>query len=200
MGVHAVSRRAVFLDRDGTIVRAVVREGRPYPPASVTDIEIPADVPDALRRLREAGFALIVVSNQPDVARGRRTRANVEAINAALAATLPIEEFRVCYHDDADRCACRKPKAGLLLQSPVFDVARSVLVGDRWRDIAAGRRAGVKAAILIDSGHAEPCQVEPDVRVGSLAEAADWILNLGLTPVDTLAPATPHGGAASDGR
>jgi D-glycero-D-manno-heptose 1,7-bisphosphate phosphatase len=180
VGVDAVSRPAVFLDRDGTINRAVVREGRAYPPSEVQDIDIPADVPSALRRLGEAGFALIVVTNQPDVARGRQTRAKVEAVNAALGARLPIEEFRVCYHDDDDACACRKPKPGLLLQPPVYDIPRSILIGDRWRDIEAGRRAGVKVTILIDSGHSEPCDVEPDLRVRSLGEAADWILAPGF--------------------
>jgi transaldolase len=171
-----VRRPAIFLDRDGTIVRALVRDGRPYPPAGVEDLDVPADVPSALGRLAQAGFALVVVTNQPDVARGARTRASVEAINAALAARLPIAEFRVCYHDDDDRCACRKPKPGLLLQPPAYDVGRSVLIGDRWRDIEAGRRAGVAATILIDAGHAEPCDAEPDLRVRSLGEAADWIL------------------------
>lgn len=173
-----MSRPAVFLDRDGTINRIVIRDGRAYPPAEVQDMDIPADVPDALRRLGEAGFALVVVTNQPDVARGRQTRANVERINAALAARLPIDQFRVCYHDDDDGCACRKPKPGLLLQPPLYDISRSILIGDRWRDIEAGRRAGVQRTILIDSGHSEPCDIEPDVRLCSLSEAADWILAL----------------------
>jgi D-glycero-D-manno-heptose 1,7-bisphosphate phosphatase len=176
MGVHAVSQAAIFLDRDGIINRAIVRDGRAYPPAGAGDIEVPADVAPALHRLAAAGFALVVVTNQPDVARRRQTRANVEAIHAALAARLPIGEFRVCYHDDADGCACRKPQPGLLLQPPVYDLGRSIMIGDRWRDVEAGRRAGVKATILVDSGHSEPCPVEPDLRVGSLAEAADWIL------------------------
>jgi D-glycero-D-manno-heptose 1,7-bisphosphate phosphatase len=178
VGIGAVSRPAIFLDRDGTINAAVVRGGRAYPPAEVCDMVIPADVPGALQRLADAGFALIVVTNQPDVARGRQTRANVERINAALAARLPIDEFRVCYHDDDDRCGCRKPEPGLLLQAPLYDISHSILIGDRWRDIEAGRRAGVQTTILIDSGHSEPCDLEPDVRVRSLGEAADWILAL----------------------
>jgi D-glycero-D-manno-heptose 1,7-bisphosphate phosphatase len=172
-----VSRPAIFLDRDGTINRAVLREGRTCPPAAVEEIEIPDDVPSALQRLGRAGFALVVVTNQPDVARGRQTRGNVEGINAALAARLPIDEFRVCYHDDDDGCVCRKPEPGLLLQPPEYDIPRSLLIGDRWRDIEAGRRAGVQATILIESGHSEPCNVEPDRRVRSLGEAADWILD-----------------------
>jgi len=171
-----MSGPAVFLDRDGVVNTAFVRMGKPYPPASVSDVEIPADVAPALSRLKAAGYRLIVVTNQPDVALGRQQREVVEAINAALASRLPIDEFRVCYHADRDACGCRKPKAGLLLQAPLSDLAQSVMVGDRWRDIEAGRRARVAAAILIDRGYEEGCAVEPDVRVGSLGEAADWIL------------------------
>jgi D-glycero-D-manno-heptose 1,7-bisphosphate phosphatase len=168
--------RAVFLDRDGVLNKAEVREGKPYPPASAEEMEILPDVPDALGRLKDAGYRLVVVTNQPDVARGTQRRDVVEAINAALAARLPIDEFRVCYHDDRDGCQCRKPRPGLLLQEPAHDLSRSVMVGDRWRDIEAGRRAGVGATVFIDRGYDEPGAVDPHVRVLSLALAADWIL------------------------
>src|ERR1700674_251356 len=103
MGINAVKPPAVFpavfLDRDGVLNRAIVRAGKPYPPASVDETEIPPDVAPALARLRAAGYRLVVVTNQPDVARGHQTRTVVEAINAALSARLPLDEVRVCYHD-----------------------------------------------------------------------------------------------------
>ena len=167
---------AVFLDRDGVINRATIRNGAPHPPAGPDELEIPSDVPAALDRLKAAGLALVVVTNQPDVARGRQTRAIVEALNLTLASRLPLDEVRVCYHDDADDCGCRKPKPGLLLQAPAYDVAQSFMVGDRWRDIEAGQRAGVRATILMDSGHTEPVRSEPGFRAASLSEAAEWIL------------------------
>lgn len=167
---------AVFLDRDGVINAAPVRDGRPFSPASLEEVEVLPDVPGALARLKAAGYRLVVVTNQPDVAAGRQRREVVEAINGALAARLPLDEVRVCYHQDGDGCGCRKPRPGLLLQEPVPDLARSVMVGDRWRDVEAGVRAGVAATILIDRGYAEACPLEPTARVGSLAEAADWIL------------------------
>jgi D-glycero-D-manno-heptose 1,7-bisphosphate phosphatase len=176
MGIDAVTPRAVFLDRDGVINAVVLKDGRPYPPAAVDDVRVLPGVPGALAALKQAGYALIVVTNQPDVARGRQTRATVEAIHARLAETLPIDEFRVCYHDDADRCSCRKPAPGLILQAPVYDVSRSFLVGDRWRDIDAGQRAGCRACILVDAGYAERQADAPDARVASLAEAAAWII------------------------
>lgn len=167
---------AVFLDRDGVINEPVVRDGKPYPPASVADLVIVSDAPDALRRLKAANYRLVVVTNQPDVARGVQRREVVDAINAALMAALPLDEVRVCYHDDRAACACRKPAPGLLLQSPAHDLSRSVMVGDRWRDLEAAARAGVGASVLIDRSYRETLTVEPDVRVRTLGQAADWIL------------------------
>lgn len=176
MGVDSLTRPAVFLDRDGVINRAVIRAGRPHPPQSTAEVEILPGVSEALRRLKEAGFALVVVTNQPDVARGHQRREEVEAIHARLAAALPIDEFRVCYHDDPDDCACRKPRPGLLLQEPKYDLTRSVMVGDRWRDVEAGQRAGVAATVLVDYQYDEAGTAAPDLRIGSLAEAVPWIL------------------------
>jgi D-glycero-D-manno-heptose 1,7-bisphosphate phosphatase len=173
-----MTARAAFLDRDGVLNRTAVRDGKPCPPASARDVEVFPDVADALVRLKTAGYRLIVVTNQPDVARGDQRREVVDAINTALAAQLPLDEVRVCYHDDADRCSCRKPNPGLLLREPLPDLARSVIIGDRWRDIQAGQRAGLRATVLIDRGYHESVVVEPDVRVRSLGEAADWILQL----------------------
>jgi D-glycero-D-manno-heptose 1,7-bisphosphate phosphatase len=172
-----LTQPAVFLDRDGVINRAFVRGGRPYPPSRLEDLEVLPGVPEALSRLKGAGFALVVVTNQPDVARGLQTEQAVRAMHDQLAASLPLDEFRVCCHDDADGCDCRKPKPGLLLRPPAYDLSRSVVVGDRWRDLEAGRRAGCRASILIDHGYAEELTMEPDVRLGSLSEAADWILS-----------------------
>jgi D-glycero-D-manno-heptose 1,7-bisphosphate phosphatase len=167
---------AVFLDRDGVINRAVVRDGKPYPPDTVDELEVLPGVAEALARLKAAGYALVIVTNQPDVARGRQTEETVRAMHDRLAAALPIDEFRVCWHDDADNCDCRKPKPGLLTRAPHYDLGRSIMVGDRWRDIEAGRRAGCLAAILIDYGYHEKLTEEPDARLQSLSEAADWIL------------------------
>ena len=139
-----MTRPAVFLDRDGVINRALVREGKPYPPSSADELEILAGVPEALQRLKAAGYALVVVTNQPDIARGSTSMAAVERINARLRALLPLDEIRMCPHDDADRCVCRKPKPGLLLQEPAHDMPASVMVGDRWRDIEAGQRGRVR--------------------------------------------------------
>lgn len=166
----------VFLDRDGVLNRALVRDGVPHPPASAADLEILPGVTEALERLRRAGYRLVVVTNQPDVARGVTTRGAVESIHERLTQALPIDAIRVCYHDDADGCACRKPKPGMLLAEVDADFGASIMIGDRWRDIEAGRAAGC-ATVLVDWGLAEPLRHEPDARVGTLSEAADWILS-----------------------
>src|SRR4051812_20392897 len=108
--------RAVFLDRDGVVNSVILRQGKPHPPDTLEQLAILPDAQAALRDLKRLGFLLLVVTNQPDVARGAQQRSVVEEMHAALQAALPIDDFFVCYHDDADACSCRKPKPGLLLQ------------------------------------------------------------------------------------
>lgn len=175
-----MSRRAAFLDRDGVLNRAPVKDGRPTSPATLAGLEVLPDVPEALRALKAAGLLLIAVTNQPDVARGRQRREVADAINAALCAALPLDDLLACFHDDADDCDCRKPRPGLLTRAAArhgIDLATSYMIGDRWRDVEAGRRAGC-TAILIERGYAErgPGGPGPHRTVRSLAEAAEWIL------------------------
>ena len=171
-------RRAVFLDRDGVINEAVVRRGKPYAPASPAETRIVVDASQALGLLKKAGFQLAVISNQPDVARGTQTREAVEAINAVLARQLPLDWFEICYHDDADGCECRKPKPGLIYRSAKalsVDPAAGFVIGDRWRDIDAGRTAGCRT-VWIDRGYEEKQPTGYDFRASSLFDAVEWIL------------------------
>jgi D-glycero-D-manno-heptose 1,7-bisphosphate phosphatase len=180
MQPRAEGGRAVFLDRDGVINGVVLRAGRPHPPASLAELVILPGVPQALALLKAAGYVLVVVSNQPDVARGVTTLAEVEALHEVLRGRLPLDAILTCVHDDADRCACRKPAPGLILAAArrlSLCCAESHLVGDRWRDIEAGRRAGCRT-FFIDAGYAEPKPPHPDHTVGSLLEAARIILAL----------------------
>jgi D-sedoheptulose 7-phosphate isomerase len=171
--------RAVFLDRDGVLNRVVIRDGKPYPPASVAELDIAAGAENALRELKAQGFKLLVVTNQPDLAKGLATPEDVDAINRKLAAALPVDEFFVCPHGDGDDCDCRKPKAGLLLQGARkhhIDLSLSFMIGDRWRDVEAGQNAGCRT-VLIDQGYREKHPARPpDAIVHSLREAVDWIL------------------------
>jgi len=171
-------RAAVFLDRDGVVNRSPVRNGVPHPPAALQELEILPDVPEALTALREHGYLLVVVTNQPDVARGNAREQDVQDIHARLRSTLKLDAVFTCFHGDADNCDCRKPKPGLLLQAARefdIDLAASFIVGDRWKDIEAGQRAACKT-FFIDYGYREPQPSACDYRVGSLLEAARIIL------------------------
>lgn len=178
-------RPGVFLDRDGVLNRAHTAAGRPLPPASVDALDVLPGAADACARLREAGLAVIVVTNQPDVVRGTTTREAVEAINTALCARVAVDGLVVCFHDDADGCGCRKPAPGLLLEAAsrwAIDLSRSVMVGDRWKDVAAGRRAGC-STVWIDHGYDERRPEGQDLTATCLAEAVPWILaSCGASP------------------
>jgi D-glycero-D-manno-heptose 1,7-bisphosphate phosphatase len=176
-----VSRSAVFLDRDGVLNEVTAgADGIPRPPANVEAMRICPDAVGACRALREAGYLLIMVTNQPDVSRGTQQRDVVDAINSALRERLGLDDVMCCFHDDADECSCRKPKAGLLLEAAerwAIDLPASFLVGDRWKDVVAGAEAGCQTA-LVSRPYSVHERAAPDFTAASLGEAADWILGL----------------------
>ena len=171
------TRAAVFLDRDGVLNEVDVRDGTPHPPAGVEQLSLLPGVVEACYRLRQLGFVLIVVTNQPDIARGKQTRDEVDRMHDALRARLPLEEIVVCAHDDVDDCPCRKPRPGMILDAAArldLDLEESVCIGDRWRDVEAGKRAGV-LAIFVDRGYGERRPADADAIVGSLPAAVEII-------------------------
>lgn len=171
-------QRVVFLDRDGVLNRAFPEGGTTRPPMSIAELELLPGVKDALARLHDAGFVLVVVTNQPDVARGKQTRAVVEEINAKMTAELPLRDVFACYHDSADKCSCRKPKPGLILAAAEkwnLDVPRAFLIGDRWSDIVAAHAAGCRG-VLIETPFSNPERCVPDHTATDIAGAVDWIL------------------------
>ena len=176
-------RPAVFLDRDGTLNRQVIRDGTPYPPQTVAEFELFPGVPEACSQLAAAGFVLVVATNQPDVGRGTQSQAVVDAMHAKLRRLVPaIAHLEVCYAPGLDPSAPsdrrRKPEPGMLLDAALLlglDLGRSWMIGDRWRDIDCGRRAGVRT-VFIDFGYAEKLRAAPDFTVASFADAARIIL------------------------
>jgi D-glycero-D-manno-heptose 1,7-bisphosphate phosphatase len=180
-----VSTPGIFLDRDGVIVESRTAPGAPVPPQSPDDVAIPEGVAAALTALRANGYVLVVVTNQPDVARGTTTRAAVDAINDVVRAALPVDGIYVCFHDGAE-CECRKPRPGMLLDAARdlgLDLGRSWMIGDRWVDIAAGAAAGVRTVLVersyswdATSRGAAPAGLVPDRSVGTVAAAAALIL------------------------
>jgi len=170
-------RRAVFLDRDGVLNESIVRQGKPYAPLSLAGFKLLPGVGDALQSLRDAGFLNIVVTNQPDVSAGKAKREDIDAIHAELK-KLPIDEVKVCFHGDAEQCACRKPRPGLLLEAAsehAIDLPSSFLVGDRWRDVGAAHAAGC-TALFVDYRYLERRPAPPYIEVKSLPEAAALII------------------------
>lgn len=170
--------RAIFLDRDGVINAVVLRDSRPYPPPLLEEFQFLPGVVDATGALGEAGFLIIVVTNQPDVRTGVQRREVVELMHERLRNELPIQDIKVCYHIDQDDCLCRKPKPGMLLDAAEewdLDLGGSFMVGDRWRDIEAGRSAGCQT-IFVDYGYAERRPENPNMVVGSLLEASHLVL------------------------
>jgi D-glycero-D-manno-heptose 1,7-bisphosphate phosphatase len=172
---------AVFLDRDGTLNVPVIRDGQPYPPATLAEFQLFPGVPAACRSLHAAGYTLVVVTNQPDVGRGAQSPAVVEAMHVRLKQLVPeIERIEACYDPGRGQPSRRrKPEPGMVLdaaQALGLDLTRSWMVGDRWRDIDCGQRAGLRT-VFIDLGHAETLREPPDFIAKNFPEAAAIILD-----------------------
>ncbi len=178
------TRRAVFLDRDGVINRALIRDGKPYPPTNLDEFEILPEVFEACKRLKEAEYMIVVATNQPDVGRGTLLQSVVEEMHNFLLKHLPIDRIEVCYHPGRGQsnCLCRKPLPGMLLSASKklgLDLSGSWMVGDRFGDIIAGQAAGCRT-ILVGGGYGEEPQITPDFRVSNLAEAVEKILSCAM--------------------
>jgi D-glycero-D-manno-heptose 1,7-bisphosphate phosphatase len=173
------ARPAVFFDRDGVLNQAVLVDGRPHPPRDAAELRLERGAADACKQVRDAGVPMVMITNQPEIARGTVSRETVDRLNGLLRETLKLDAVYVCPHDDSDRCACRKPAPGMLFDAArdlSLDLTRSVVVGDRWRDVEAGRAAGC-ATVFVDRGYLERRPEGADLVVGELPEAVDWILN-----------------------
>jgi len=170
-------RPGVLLDRDGILNPDI---GYPH---RIEDAMLFDDAGPALRLLQQAGFSLAVVSNQSGIARGYFGEEEVRAFNASLAEQLTaqgvamsVEQFFVCPHAPAERCACRKPRPGLIHQAADrlrLDLRRSILIGDRDSDIQAGQDAGLKTVLVDREGSARPTSADWICR--TLLDAATWI-------------------------
>jgi D-glycero-D-manno-heptose 1,7-bisphosphate phosphatase len=171
--------KAVFLDRDGVINANLERHGKPVAPTTLEEFRILPGVEDAARRLKAAGFEIVIVTNQPDVANGLTAKETVEAMHAEIRHRMPIDDIKICYHVDADNCACRKPKPGMILEAAAergIELSASYVVGDRWRDVQAGRAAGC-LTIFVDYGYVQDGPNSPDKIVRSLPEAVAYIID-----------------------
>ncbi len=171
-----MTTKAIFLDSDGVLNTAIIKNGNPVAPTTLSELEIPNEVKPALDKLKSAGYLLICVTNKPDIERGLMTQADVDAIYNKIRHDLPLDDVFICYSENSD---CYKPKPGLLLEATQkynIDLTLSFMIGDRWRDVGAGQNAPCRT-IWIDRGYLEQKPNPPaDYTVHSLAEAVEWIL------------------------
>lgn len=189
-------RRALFLDRDGVLNALVRRDGRWLSPLHLEDFAVLPGVARAVRALRKAGLVALVVTNQPELTRGRLRPSELARMHAALGRAIELDGIYVCPHRDADRCECRKPLPGMLLAAAQHwrvSLRGSFLVGDSPKDIAAGRAAGCRT-ILVGRGtvlrkirserylsetagaSVKLRRAKPDAQAADLPRAAAWIL------------------------
>lgn len=172
-----MSKKAIFLDSDGVLNKAIIRDGNPVAPTTLAELEIPDEVKPSLDKLKSAGYLLICVTNKPDIERGLMTQLDVDAIFDRIRSLLPLDDLFICYTENSN---CYKPKPGLILEAAKkydIDLVQSFMIGDRWRDIGAGQNAGCKT-VWIDRGYSEPPPTPPATYTAySLNEATQWILS-----------------------
>ncbi len=163
---------AIFLDRDGVVNYSIIREKKPYAPICVDELKIIPEIKQVIDFFKSKHFKIFVITNQPDVARGKITKEEVEKMNASILSQLSIDEIFTCYHDNQDQCECRKPKPGafiILSQKYNIDLLKSIMVGDRAKDIEAAKNANCPS-VFIDYGYNEPKPVDQNYTVDSVEE------------------------------
>ena len=146
-----MKNKALFLDRDGVINQAIIRNNKGYAPGSVEELRLVDGILEVTQYFKKRGFLIIGVTNQPDVVRGKFPLESVLSINKKLMELVPLDEIFVCFHDDKDACECRKPRPGLLTDAAKkydIDCTKSIIIGDRWKDVAAGLACGCQTVFL----------------------------------------------------
>ena len=173
-----MSRPAVFLDRDGVLAEAIVRaDGVAYAPTRVEDFVLVAEAAAQVQRLRDAGFLCLVFTNQPEIASGDLLPADLDEMHRRMRAAIPLDDVFFCPHNRKDGCRCYKPKTGMIEDAVATWTsisARSYVIGDRWRDIGAGKAVGCYSILLARSYSA--CDYA-DADVQTLTEAVDTVLS-----------------------
>lgn len=176
MNTKTLLRSAVFLDRDGVLNFPIIKNGKPYPPSVIQEFRLMPGVEEATKDLKKAGFLLIVITNQPDPLRGTQRKEVVEDMHALLKKQLPLDDIFTAWDENSTDY---KPQTGLVekaVEKYNINLKDSFFIGDRWRDIECGKRAGC-FTILIDNTCQEPLTSEPNLYCSSLLEAAKIICN-----------------------
>lgn len=170
---------AVFLDRDGVLCRTFVRNGKPYAPRKLKDFILMPNSQRSVALLKELGFKVIVITNQPDIGNGLVGVEEVNAMHNKLYEKAIVDDVFYCSHRQDEGCNCRKPNPGMLMEASMkhgIDLKKSFMVGDRASDIEAGLKAGCKT-IFIDRHYKETKPLDYSVKVSSLQSAVSYIIN-----------------------
>jgi D-glycero-D-manno-heptose 1,7-bisphosphate phosphatase len=141
----------VFIERDGILNRARVERRYQVSPLTLDDFQVNEEAVAPLQRLHAAGLLLIATTNQPGLSRGYQSRGELDRMHARLRATFPLHDILVCPHDETDRCPCRKPKPGLLVEAAFkyhLNLDRSFVISDKWPDAEAARTVGCTSLML----------------------------------------------------
>lgn len=171
-------KRAIFLDRDGVINEVLFRgrnNDKPIAPWKMDEFKLVPGIKKPLESLSQLGFLLFIVTNQPDIAKGLVNLNTVNKMNRIIMSKFPIKEIKVCPHIDSDNCNCRKPKPGMILELSrkwKIDTEQSFLIGDNWRDMKVGKRAGCKT-ILLDRFYNQ--KIKADYKIDNLEESINII-------------------------
>ena len=173
-----INSAAVFLDRDGVINEPIILAGKPFSPRHRDHFFIFPEIADKLRALHFSGWKIIVVSNQPDVSRGKMKEEELDWMSEQMRIRLPLDAIKICRHDERDNCDCRKPKSGLIteaIEEFTLDPSKCFFVGDRFSDVLAARGAGIEP-LFVDNNYAEtPAEIYCR-KFSNSALALDYIL------------------------
>ena len=174
-------KKAIFLDRDGVLNKVVLREKGKIigSPKSLKELKLIPNIKKVTLSLKKRGFLLIMITNQPDYLRKKNSKKNILQINYYLKKKLFLDDVFVCFHDDSSKCVCRKPKPGMLFKAKKkhkINLKKSYIIGDRWRDIEAGKKAKCKT-ILLDHNYKEKIKIKPDFNVKKIIQVLKVIKN-----------------------
>ena len=167
--------KAIFLDRDGVLNKVILKDGKPLSPKNLSEFVLLDNVSEALAIFKKLDYLTIIVTNQPDIKTKKQTLKDLEITHKWIFDNLMIDDIFVCCHDDSDNCNCRKPGIGMLINASKkykINLTKSIMIGDRWKDIKCGQLAKCKNNFYINYGYDEPSPTGKFINVSSLYECS----------------------------
>lgn len=168
--MHKIKEAAIFFDRDGVLIEAPLINKKPTSVQSLKDVKLCKNILEICKYYKK-NYYLIMVTNQPDYSRGVNSKKNIVNINNFLKKKLNLDMIYVCYSDN-EKCIDRKPNPGMLLKAKKkykINLKKSFMIGDRWRDVGAGNRAGCRT-IFIDRNYSEKLIYKPNYSIRKLKD------------------------------